>query len=226
MFIPIKILIYKKNIASLNTKKSNFLLYCVIFLRTKILGIDLSGKDGNPTGFCLIINNIVLSIGTFRTLKALLDYINILNPTLVSIDAPLNFSQDGHFRDCDILLKKSGLSPLPLNTPSMISLIKRAITLTQFLKSKKITYIETFPAGAIRLLGYRKKPKNKNERRQIFMNLIKLFDLATQIDSSNLTKDEFDAFLCALSGYAYINNRYVEFKGNECTIILPSKEIE
>lgn len=187
----------------------------------KILGIDLAGKDGNPTGFCLILGNIVLSIGIFRTLRALLEYLGTLRPTLVAIDAPLSFPSNKRFRDCDLLLKKFGLSPLPINMPSMKALVRRAITITRFLDSIGVRYIETFPAGSIRFLGFKRKPRSHSERAKFFRKILKMFGLVSNIDYSRLTKDEFDAFICAVSGYAYINKRYFAFKGNECMIILP-----
>lgn len=190
----------------------------------KILGIDLAGKDGNPTGFCLILGDIVLSIGIFRTLKALLEYLNILRPSLVAIDAPLSFPSNKHFRDCDLLLKRFRLSPLPINMPSMAALVRRAITITRFLDSMGIKYIETFPAGSIRFLGFKRKPRSHSERAKFFRKILKMFGLASNIDYSRLTKDEFDAFICAISGYAYVHQRYFAFKGNECTIILPCLE--
>jgi len=191
-------------------------------LAAKILGVDLSGKDGRPTGFCLIMNNTVLSIGEFRTIRALFEYISILEPDIVAIDAPLNFPKKGLYRDCDLMLKKYGLSPLSPMLEGMQALVKRAIKLVGFLEEKKIRYIETFPAGSIRLLGFKRKPKSKRGRREYFTEICKLYGLEKIVDPSDLTKDEFDAFLCALAGYAYIKMRFIKFAGKECTIILPT----
>ena len=186
-----------------------------------ILGVDLSGRDGNPTGFCLILEESIVSIGFFRTLKYLLEYIQILKPKLVSIDSPLNLPARGRFRDCDIMLKKHGMSPLPPAMPSMRMLVERAIILTNILSSLGIRYIETFPSGAIRMLGYKRKPRSISERRRYAREIARLFGLRIHVDFRMVTKDEFDAFLCALAGYAYLKKQYIAFVGKECTIILP-----
>ena len=188
----------------------------------KILGIDLSGRDGNPTGFCLIFGGTVMCVGEFRTLKWLLEYILMLRPDIVAIDAPLGLPKRGMFRDCDIMLKKHGISPLSPMLPSMRMLVNRALRLVGFLKENRIAYIETFPAGALRVLGYKRKPKSFTERRKYFMEIIRMFDLRNLVDPYRLSKDEFDAFLCALAGYCFIRRTYMAFSGEECSVILPS----
>ncbi len=187
----------------------------------RILGVDLAGKDGNPTGFCLIMGDTVLSIGEFRTLGGLKEYIGILRPTIVAIDSPLNLPRRGQYRDCDILLRKYGIQPLPPMMKSMRMLVDRAIILVEFLKSMGIEYIETFPAGALKMLGFQRKPRSKNERRKMFQIITKKYGLRRMIDPSDLTKDEFDGFICAIVGYTYIKNMHMVVRGEECEIILP-----
>jgi len=190
-------------------------------MEKKILGIDLSGKEGKTTGFCLIYEKIVLVVGSFRSLNAIKEYINVLRPDIVAIDAPLNHPTSGHYRDCDIMLKKYGMHPLPLTMKSMKMLIERAISLTNYLDTINIKYIETFPAGALKMLGYKRKPKSKAERFRYFKQISKLYGLSSKIDPMELTKDEFDAYICAIAGYAYTKKRYIAVTGKECKIILP-----
>ena len=55
----------------------------------KIIGIDLAGKQDNPTGFCVLDQDQV----TLKTLYPDKDIINDtkrINPSLIAIDAPLS----------------------------------------------------------------------------------------------------------------------------------------
>ena len=187
----------------------------------KILGLDLSGKDGNPSGFCLIYGATVAVIGEFRTLKYLLEYLHKLRPDIVAVDSPLSTSKNKPYRDCDLLLKKDRMNPLPLNTPGMQQLIRRALLVTETLSKVGIKCIETFPAGALRMLGFKRKPRSYKERRKYFNTIRMMMGLRSMTRANKLTKDEFDAFVCAVAGYAFLIGRYVEYVGKNCRIILP-----
>ncbi len=190
-------------------------------MHRKILGIDLSAKDGKSTGFCLIMGNEILALGEFKTFSALKEYIRIVHPSIVSIDAPLNMPKTGGFRDCDLLLKRHGMSPLPPTMPSMRMLVKRAIELTRFLENIGVKYIETYPAGAIVILGFKRKPRSNHERLRVFREILRMFGLKTRYAFRKMSKDEFDAFICGVAGYGYVHGKYVIFSGKECSIILP-----
>lgn len=189
----------------------------------KVLGLDLSGKDGKSSGFCLIYNSKIVAIGEFKTLNHLIEYICVLRPHLVSIDSPLGYPSRGSYRKCDLMLKRDSISPLPLNMPGMKQLIERALKVVDVLKGINADYIETFPAGALRILGF-KKPKSFKERKRCFEKIRVLFGLESVVNANKLTKDEFDAFVCAIAGYAFIVGRYREYADGECRIILPTLE--
>ena len=191
----------------------------------KIVGVDLSGRDGKASGFCLIYNATITAVGEFKTLKYLLEYLLLLRPDIVAIDSPLGYPAEGPYRDCDLLLKKEGLSPLPLNMLGMQQLIRRAIIIVRNLEKKtRAICIETFPFGALRLLGFKRKPRNFHERKKYFGIIRTLFNLKSIVDANRLTKDEFDAFICAVAGYAFSIGKYKEYLGKDCRIILPKSK--
>ncbi|MCR8453752.1 MAG: DUF429 domain-containing protein [Crenarchaeota archaeon] len=186
----------------------------------RILGLDPSGRDGKSSGFCLIYDSEIIAIGEFKTLSYLIEYIYLLKPELVAIDSPLNYPSEGPYRKCDLLLKKNALNPLPLNMPGMRQLIERALKIINVLEDINAKYIETFPAGALRMLGFR-KPKSLKERKRYFERIRTLFSLRSIVNASKLTKDEFDAFICAVTGYAFTIGQYREYASEDCKIILP-----
>ncbi|MEM5870644.1 MAG: hypothetical protein QW758_01675 [Candidatus Aenigmatarchaeota archaeon] len=167
----------------------------------KIVGIDLAGKEKNPSGYCLLeINDL-----EERVLKVLLLYsddeiigeIEKDNPILICVDAPLSFPSKGYFRDSDLALISLGFRPLSPMLPGMKTLAERAIKLKSILEARGYKVIEVFPRATERILNLKK------ERR--------------------VNKDKYDAFLCAITGKYYLKNRF-EILENE--IVIPSVDDE
>ncbi|MHA1590386.1 MAG: DUF429 domain-containing protein [Candidatus Njordarchaeales archaeon] len=191
-------------------------------LTTIVLGLDLAGSEKNVTGYCVILNDAIEDFGAVFSNEEILSLVNKWRPKLVAIDAPLNFPRRGNLRDCDLLMKQINLNPLPPTLPGMRMLVNRAMWLVKELKSRGIDYIEVFPAGALRFLGYKKKPKSIAERLRIAKELARVFTLNIKRYPARLLPDIFDAIICAITGYAYINGDYIEIKGEECRVIFPT----
>ncbi|MBI4176370.1 MAG: DUF429 domain-containing protein [Candidatus Aenigmarchaeota archaeon] len=156
----------------------------------KIVGIDLAGKDRNPTGFCLLTKE-GSKAKLLHSDNEILYEIEKIKPDIIAIDAPFSFPEDGHFRDSDVQLRKLGYSPLSPSFPGMQPLVKRAMALIRVLQ-KKYRVIEAFPRAAESILGLE---RNKTA-----------------------DKDQYDALLCALTGKHYLEGRY-ESVGKEKIII-------
>lgn len=78
------------------------------------VGIDLAGKEKNPTGLCSIFRKeecgeVMLS--TLYRNKDIVEYANSMNPDIVAIDAPL-IEGEIKIREGDRILKKYGALPL------------------------------------------------------------------------------------------------------------------
>jgi len=165
----------------------------------KIIGIDLSGKDKNPTGFCVfLIENESEKIEKLTLLckdNEIIEEVKKENPCIICIDAPLSFPKSGYFRESDIELKKKGFKPLSPLFPGMKVLVERGIRLKQKFEENGYKVIEVFPRATERILRLSKEKKTN--------------------------QDLYDAFLCALTGKYYLKNQY-EILGNE--IIIPKEQ--
>ncbi|MCD6092839.1 MAG: DUF429 domain-containing protein, partial [Candidatus Aenigmarchaeota archaeon] len=95
----------------------------------KIVGLDLAGKEKNPTGFCLLKINEreETEIKLLHTDAEIMEEIRKIKPDIICVDAPLSFPPDGYFRDSDIEMKRRGFKPLPPMFPAMRLLVKRGI---------------------------------------------------------------------------------------------------
>lgn len=155
----------------------------------KVVGIDLAGKEKNPTGFCLLTENRT-ETKIFYYDKDILDEIERIKPNLIAIDAPFTFASDGYFRDCDKLLREMGFKPLSPNFPNMKPLVLRARKLIKALKGYRV--IEVFPQASKQIIGLSME-RYANEHK-------------------------FDALVCAITGKYYLEGKYMEL-GKERVII-------
>ena len=145
-----------------------------------IVGIDLAGKEKNPSGFCIMAEE-----GT-RTLllnsdNEILRKVEKVKPDLICIDAPFSFPQEGYFREGDMEMRKDGFDPLSPRFPGMQPLVSRAMILVNVLR-KKYEVIEVFPRATEKVLGL-----ERNRRAD---------------------KDQYDSMLCALTGKYYLQNKF------------------
>jgi predicted nuclease with RNAse H fold len=159
----------------------------------KIIGIDLAGKETNPTGFCVLTEDasgIKTDVKVFYYDKDIIEGVKKENPDLIAIDAPFGFPEEGYFRESDKLLMEMGFKPLSPKFPNMGILVNRARNLIRSLEGYII--IEVFPQATKKILGIEKE--------------------------RGVSKDKFDAMLCALTGKYYLEGKY-EAVGPEKIII-------
>ncbi len=168
-----------------------------------LAGIDLSGKDSNPSPICLYSTKdrgFVMKIAySDNNIVSILD---IFKPKIISIDAPLSLPMEGAFRECEKELIRRGYRPLNLNIPSMRLLYERARKLLpKITKYGKV--IEVFATASLSELKITR-------------------EYAERVFNRKLNKDEIDAFACCLTSYHYLEGKYVELGDKkEGTIILP-----
>lgn len=124
----------------------------------RVVGIDLTGSEKRPSGWCLLNNNHVRTecLGSDddivrKTLEC--------RPHVVSIDSPLSIphgrtsvSDDDPFRDefgimryCERILKKRGVNVYPSLIPSMQRLTARGMLLANHFRSLGLPVIESYP---------------------------------------------------------------------------------
>lgn len=172
-----------------------------------VIGLDLAGNPKNPTGFC-VLHNSIGKVKILKTDEEILERIFETNPEVVAIDSPLSLED----RICDRLLKKYGVMPVKLK--SIYNLGTRAIHLVEKILTKIDTkIIEVFPTGTAKILGvYSKNYKEKQ-------NLIK--DKLSIRFKEDLTKDELDSVLCALTGLLYMSNLTQDLGDEKGKITIP-----
>jgi len=137
--------------------------------RLRVVGIDLTGSEVRPSGWCALVGKDVTTalIGedqelVSRTIAA--------RPHLVSIDSPLSLpsgvssidnereiGEFGIMRYCERLLKKRGVNVYPALIPSMRRLTGRGIRLAGLFRSHGIPVIESYPGAAQDIMNIPRK---------------------------------------------------------------------
>ncbi len=189
----------------------------------RFIGIDLAGKETNPSGVCYIQGCTLMEITTLYTNNDIITYVLSRKPTYIAVDAPFDFPKTGTLRKCDLILKKLGLNPLPPILEGMRLLVLRAKFLKSHLEKRGIAVIETFPFGALKLLGYKRKPKSYSERYRTALDLIRLFGIVRwkKISLAHLSPHEFDALICAIVAYCVYIGKFVKVKTDDGEIYFP-----
>ncbi|RLF61744.1 MAG: DUF429 domain-containing protein [Thermoplasmata archaeon] len=165
------------------------------------VGIDLAGKEKNPTGLCSIFrkegcDEVMLS--TLYRDKDIVEYANSMNPDIVAIDAPL-IEGEIKIREGDRILKKYGA--LPPTLPSMRELSMRGRKIAGAVDAE---VIEVFPTASAKILGfYSREYKN----------------MASSIGIKAKNRHEVDAYIAALTGILHLEGK-TEMAGE---IAVPAK---
>ncbi len=162
----------------------------------RVMGIDLAALPKNPTGVCIIGDDIFLF--TFHNDEEILTAINEAKPKIVAIDAPL--MKKIRIREADIVLKKYGA--MPPTMPSMKLLVKRAGKIVEEIDAE---VIEVFPTATAKILGIYEKDWRK---------------MAEKIGVKARNKHELDAYLAAYTAYLYIEGK-TERVGEKEKVIVP-----
>jgi hypothetical protein len=188
----------------------------------KIMGIDLAGKEENPTGICIWylnkVNKVKINLFTVYSDDEILEIVNSFQPTIIVFDAPLSLPKGrcclekncecavgGHFRQSEREIRRYG-PVLPLTFKGMKMLTMRGVGLAGVL-SDKYQLMETHPRTVQKILGFRNLKKSLEKYFQI---------------PQNPSEHELDGILAVLSGYFYVNDCFNELGDvNEGTIILP-----
>lgn len=199
--------------------------------KSRIIGIDLTGSDRRPSGWALLDGRDVITelIATDdeiveRTIEA--------RPTLVSIDSPLSlpggvFSVKQWakrrrlpiYRQCELALKRMGISVFWCLLPTMAGLTQRGIKLAKTLRHHGIEVIESYPGAAQDILRIPRKGASLEELRWGLHGL----GLRGPFLSRRASHDEIDAITSALVGLFYVADEYIAL-GNEREnyLIIPS----
>ncbi len=162
----------------------------------KFAGIDLAAREKNPTGICIINDDLFLD--TVYKDDEILEFIHSMTPNIVAIDAPI--MANPRMRDADRELKKYGA--MPPSMPSMAELSRRAWNLS---KKIGVQVIEVFSTATAKIIG-------------VYSRDYREMALKLQINAKN--RHEVDAYLAAYTAKLWWNGRAVEV-GSKEKIIIP-----
>lgn len=192
------------------------------FDKIVVVGVDLAGSPRRPTGVC------VLRGFRARTQVALADEeilrtIGRARPDLVPIDAPLSLPvgratiQDrtgGHFRECDLELRRRGIRFFPITLGPMRMLTERGLTLRARIEEMGYRAIECYPGGAQDVWGLPRQHRDRAGLRKGLENL------GVKGLTEAMTGDELDAVTAALVGRWFLLGQG-EMLGGDCGIVMP-----
>ncbi|MEM7815825.1 MAG: DUF429 domain-containing protein [Candidatus Aenigmatarchaeota archaeon] len=117
----------------------------------KVIGIDLAGKESNPTGLCILSPEKTETLEIFSDMK-IFEKVEIERLDLIAIGAPFGFPTSGWYGDSDRKLMEIGLKPLPPKFPGMKHLVFRAMRIVKALRSQGFNVIEVFPRATEKIL--------------------------------------------------------------------------
>jgi predicted nuclease with RNAse H fold len=182
----------------------------------EVVGVDLAGSPKRDTGICTLKKDNITSWGIVHTDREILEYVQIENPVLIAIDAPLNLppgrrsieDRNGeHFRPCDRELLKRGIRFFPITLGPMRLLTKRGIHLKRVLTRRGYAVIEVYPGAAQDIWHTGRKQDGLSKLRK------GLQKLGVKGLSKKMGGDELDAVTAALVGQLFLRGK-AEVLGN------------
>ncbi|MFZ0889248.1 MAG: ribonuclease H-like domain-containing protein [Candidatus Binataceae bacterium] len=202
----------------------------------RVVGIDPTGSESRPSGWCLLEGNTALS-KRLAADKEIIEATLAATPDLVSIDSPLSLPKGrvktadddpgrdryGITRECERILKKRGVNVYPCLIRSMQALTARGIRLTEELRRRGVPVIESYPGAAQDILGI---PRKRASLEFLKAGLAE-FGLVGEFESRDVSHDELDAITSALVGVFFWAGRF-EALGNhdEGYLIIPDLEVD
>lgn len=182
-----------------------------------IVGIDLAGKEVNPSGLAIWRHKRVETCLIYRD-SEILETLSVAKPIIVAIDAPLTLPKKGIFRKADRDLIKMGYRVFPPGLQAMKTLTLRASNLNKLIIGKGIETIEVHPTSTRRALNMPAKDWRAIQR------IFKSLGLEGIPENQTLTPHEVDAITAALTAYLHVLN-LTEAVGDqeEGFIIIPKR---
>lgn len=200
------------------------------------VGIDLTGSEDRPSGWCLLRGNMT----TTRRLKSDEDLVQRTleaNPKTVSIDSPLSlpegrksvFDDDpgreryGIMRVAERVLKSRGVNVYPALIPSMQRMTKRGIRLAEVFRGHGVPVIESYPGAAQDIMGIPRKRAGV----ELLATGLSEFGIAGEFLTKDVSHDELDAITSAVVNHFHWSGRYEALgKREENFLIVPDLTVD
>jgi uncharacterized protein YprB with RNaseH-like and TPR domain/predicted nuclease with RNAse H fold/dephospho-CoA kinase len=189
----------------------------------RIVGIDLTGSESRPSGWCLIQDGkaVTRRIGSdLELIQATME----TKPDLISIDSPLSLPKGritvtdddpgrqafGITRECERILKKRGVNVYPSLIQSMQALTARGIRLAKHFRNLGVPVIESYPGAAQDIMNI---PRKRADLALLKAGLAE-FGISGDFEDQEVSHDELDAITSAAVGLFFMSGNF-EGLGNE-----------
>jgi uncharacterized protein YprB with RNaseH-like and TPR domain/predicted nuclease with RNAse H fold/dephospho-CoA kinase len=189
----------------------------------RIVGIDLTGSESRPSGWCLIQDGKAMTrrVGSDEELiRATME----TKPDLISIDSPLSLPKGritvtdddpgrqafGITRECERILKKRGVNVYPSLIQSMQALTARGIRLAKHFRNLGVPVIESYPGAAQDIMNI---PRKRADLALLKAGLVE-FGISGAFENQEVSHDELDAITSAAVGLFFMSDNF-EALGNE-----------
>lgn len=179
----------------------------------KLIGIDLAGKEENPSGISILKNHEIRTDHIYSD-KEIIRKSKTINPKLLAFDAPLSFPEESGYRDIDSELINRGYRVLPPTLGGMKSLTERGIQLAEKLRNYNQEVIEVHPRTSGLILF-------ETESREEWIS--KLSKSRWKVEQE-LDEHEIDSIIAAVTGYLYLQGNVEKISREEGEIIIPQGE--
>lgn len=201
-----------------------------------VLGLDLRSGPRYPTGLAVMgLDGRLVDLRVVRTDEAILEAVEVHQPSVIAIDAPLALPEGrdcadatcacanaGIMREVDRAAARAGYRPFPTLLPSMVRLTLRGIALRETLQAAGHRVLEVYPGMTQDVLGIPRKGTDvEGLRRGLFRAGVR------GLPRRRITHDELDAVTCALTGVLYLQRRTeVMGPGIPVPLVLPRRSQE
>jgi predicted nuclease with RNAse H fold/dephospho-CoA kinase len=197
----------------------------------KIVGIDLTGSEKRPSGFCVLSGNSALT-SVVNSDDEMLARVLQERPDIVSIDSPLSLPEGrirvsdddpgraefGIMRRCERELKRRGINVYPSLLPSMQGLTQRGMSLAQTFRRYGIPVIESYPGAAQDIMGIPRKGAGERYLKQGLAE----FGIVGRFETGVVSHDELDAITSAVVGSFFLSGQFEALRGpTEGALIIP-----
>lgn len=175
----------------------------------RLVGIDLTGSENRPTGWCLLDGDQA-STRLLKTDRELIEETVAAKPDLVSINSPLSLPRGrirvtnddpgrhefGILRECERTLKRRGVNVYPSLIDSMQNLTARGIRLANALRAMGVPVIESYPGAAQDIMGIPRKRASL----EFLKDGLADFGIEGDFITNKVSHDELDAITSAIVG--------------------------
>jgi uncharacterized protein YprB with RNaseH-like and TPR domain/predicted nuclease with RNAse H fold/dephospho-CoA kinase len=189
----------------------------------RVVGIDLTGSESRPSGWCLIQDGKAMTRRICSD-EELIQATMEMKPDLISIDSPLSLPKGritvtdddpgrqafGITRECERILKKRGVNVYPSLIQSMQALTARGIRLAKHFRNLGVSVIESYPGAAQDIMNI---PRKRADLALLKAGLAE-FGISGDFKNQEVSHDELDAITSGAVGLFFMSGNF-EALGND-----------